>query len=60
MKSEIKCLLYLRLVGETYIFIGAFKNPVRKGFLVEKDFDEKIYSQLILPLEQFWMIITLL
>ena len=51
MESEIKCLPYLRLVGETYIFIGAFKDPVRKGFLVEKDFDEKIYPQLILPIE---------
>ena len=51
MESEIKCLPYLRLVGETYIFIGAFKDPVRKGFLVEKDFDEKIYPQLILPVE---------
>ena len=50
MKSGIKCLPYLRLVGETYIFIGAFKDPVRKGFLVEKDFDEKIYPQLILPI----------
>ena len=43
MNREIKCLPYLRLVGEAYIFIGAFKDPVRKGFLVEKDFDEKIY-----------------
>ena len=51
MNKEIKCLPYLRLVGETYIFIGAFKDPVRKGFLVEKDFDEKIYPQLILPVE---------
>ena len=51
MKTQIKCLPYLRLVGETYIFIGAFKDPVRKGFLVEKDFDEKIYPQLILPIE---------
>ena len=24
---------------------------VRKGFLVEKDFDKKIYPQLILPIE---------
>ena len=51
MESEIKCLPYLRLVGETYIFIGAFKGPVRKGYLDEKDFDEKIYPQLILPIE---------
>ena len=51
MKIEIKCLPYLRLVGETYIFIGVFKDPVRKGFLVEKDFDEKSYPQLILPIE---------
>ncbi len=51
MKPEIKCLPYLRLVGETYIFVGAFKDPIRKGFLVEKDFDEKIYPQLILPIE---------
>ena len=51
MKSEIKCLPYLRLFSETYIFIGAFKGSVRKGFLVEKDFDEKIYPQLILPIE---------
>lgn len=51
MKSKIKCLLYLRLVGGAYIFIGAFKDPVRKGFLVEKDFDDKIYPQLILPIE---------
>ena len=51
MKTEIKCLPYLSLVGETYIFVGAFKDPVRKGFLVEKDFDEKKYPQLILPIE---------
>ena len=51
MNTEIKCLSYLRLVGETYIFIGAFNDPVRKGFLVEKDFDEKLYPQLILPVE---------
>ena len=51
MKSKIKCLLYLRLVGGAYIFIGAFKDPVRKGFLVEKDFDDKINPQLILPIE---------
>lgn len=51
MKTKIKCFPYLRLVGETYIFICAFKNPVRKGYLDEKDFDEKIYPQLILPIE---------
>ncbi|WP_305557486.1 hypothetical protein [Methanobrevibacter sp. V74] len=50
MYSKIKCLPYLKLVGEAYIFIGAFKDPVRNGFLVEKDFDEKIYPQLILPI----------
>lgn len=38
------------MVGEDYIFVGAFKNPVRNGFLVEKDFDKKIYPQLILPI----------
>ena len=51
MKTEIKCLPYLKLVGETYIFIGAYKDPIRKGYLVEKDFDKKIYPQLILPIE---------
>ena len=51
MKSEIKCLPYLKLVGETYIFVGAYKDPIRKGYLVEKDFDKKIYPQLILPIE---------
>ena len=51
MKTEIKCLPYLSLVGETYIFVGAFKDPVRKGYLVEKDFDEKSCPQLILPIE---------
>lgn len=51
MKTEIKCLPYLKLVGDIYIFVGAYKDPVRKGFLVEKDFDEKIYPQLILPIE---------
>ena len=51
MKTEIKCLPYLKLVGDVYIFVGAYKDPVRKGFLVEKDFDNKIYPQLILPIE---------
>ena len=51
MKTENKCLPYLSLVGETYIFVGAFKDPVRKGYLVEKDFDEKSCPQLILPIE---------
>ncbi len=36
MKTEIKCLPYLRLDGEQYIFIGDFKNPIRKGFLDRK------------------------
>ena len=51
IKRKIKCLPYLRWVGENYIFVGAFKNPIQKGFLVEKDFDEKIYLQLILSIE---------
>ena len=34
-----------------YIFIGAFKDPIRKGFLDEKDFVEKNYVQIILPIE---------
>jgi len=51
MKTENKCLPYLSLVGKTYIFVGAFKDPVRKGYLVEKDFDEKSCPQLILPIE---------
>ena len=51
MKTEIKCLPYLSLVGETYIFVGAFKDPVRKGYLLEKYFDEKSCPQLILPIE---------
>lgn len=60
MKTEIKCIPYLKLVGKTYIFICAFKDSDRKEFLVEKDFDEKIYPQLILPIESILMIITLL
>ena len=50
MKTEIKYLPCLKLVGETYIFVGAYKDPIRKGYLVEKDFDKKIYPQLILPI----------
>ena len=51
MLREIKCLPYLRLDDKQYIFIGAFKDPVRKGFLDEKDFVEKNYVQIILPIE---------
>ena len=51
MKTEIKCLPYLRLDGEQYIFIGDFKDPIRKGFLDGKGFVEKCYIQLILPIE---------
>ena len=51
MQKEIKCLPYLKLVGKQYIFIGAFKDPVRKGFLDKKNFEEKNYHQLILPIE---------
>ena len=50
MNREIKCLPYLKLVGEAYILLLYYKDPVRKRFLVEKDFDEKIYPQLILPI----------
>lgn len=50
MKSEIKCLPYLNLVNGQYIFVGGYKDPVRKGFLNEKELDEKIYPQLILPI----------
>lgn len=32
-------------------YVGAYKDPVRKGYLVEKDFDKKICPQLILPIE---------
>lgn len=53
MKSENKCLPYLSLVNGQYIFVGVFKDPVRKGFLVEKDFVEKKYTQLILPIASF-------
>ena len=31
-----------------YILLAYYKDPVRKEFLIEKDFDEKIYPQLIL------------
>lgn len=48
--KKLNAFSYLKLVGGAYIFIGAFKDHVRKGFLVEKDFDEKIYPQLILPI----------
>ena len=51
MYKEIKCLPYLRLVGNTYIFVGGYKDPVRKGYLLEKDFDKRICPQLILPIE---------
>lgn len=50
-KQRNQCILYLRLIGEIYIFIGALKGSVQKEFLVEKDFDEKNYSQLIFPIE---------
>ena len=48
MKTKIKSLPYLRLDGKQYIFIGDFKNPIRKGFLDGKSFVEKYYVQLIL------------
>ena len=38
MKSGNKCLPYLNLINGQYIFVGAFKDPVRMGFLDEKDF----------------------
>ena len=48
MNKEIKCLPYLKLVGDTYKFVGAYKWSVWKEYLVEKDFDKKFYLQLIL------------
>ena len=41
MQSKNKYLPYLNLINGQYIFVGAFKDPVRKGFLVENDFVEK-------------------
>lgn len=53
MKSGNKCLPYLNLINGQYIFVGAFKDPLRKGFLVENDFVEKNYVQLLLPIASF-------
>lgn len=50
MKSKNKCLPYLHLEDDQYIFVGSFKDPVRKGFPCEKDFDEKTTVQIILPI----------
>lgn len=50
MKTKNKCLPYCILEDGQYIFIGAFKDPVRKGYLDEKDFDEKETIQIILPI----------
>ena len=41
MQSKNKYLPYLNLINGQYIFVGAFKDPLRKGFLVENDFVEK-------------------
>ena len=53
MQSKNKYLPYLNLINGQYIFVGAFKDPVRKGFLVENDFVEKNYAQLLLPIASF-------
>ena len=50
MKQENKCLSYLHLEDGQYIFTGAFSDPVRKGFLNEKEIDTKNYVQIILPI----------
>ena len=36
MKPEIKYLPCLRLVGETYIFVGAFNDPIQKDFWLKE------------------------
>ncbi len=44
-----------------FIYLSVLlKVSVQKEYLVEKDFDEKIYPQLILPIVSFFRIITLL
>ena len=53
MQSKNKYLPYLNLINGQYIFVGAFKDSVRKGFLVENDFVEKNYTQLLLPIASF-------
>lgn len=50
MKSKNKCLPYLELVDGQYKFIGAFKDPVRKGYLKEKEVKTKKSNQIILPI----------
>ena len=50
MKTENKSLPYLSLNNGQYIFIGSFKDPVRKGYLKEKEIDTKNYVQIILPI----------
>ena len=44
MKTEIKCISHLRLVGGTYIFIGAFKKYVRKDIGLKKILMKKFIS----------------
>ena len=50
MKQTNKCLSYLHLEDGEYIFTGAFSDPVRKGFLTEKEIDCENHVQVILPI----------
>lgn len=50
MNSEKECLPYLCLDDGQYIFVGDFVDPIRKGFLVEKEIDEINTIQIILPI----------
>ncbi len=51
MQTKNKRLPGLYLEEEQYILDGDFKDPVRKGFLVEKEIDEDKTMQIILPIK---------
>lgn len=48
------------MIGEIIYLSVLLSFSVQNEYLVEKDFDEKIYPQLILLILSFFMIITLL
>ena len=50
MKSKKECPPSLCLDEGQYIFDGDFKDPVRKGFVVEKEIDGDNSMQIILPI----------
>lgn len=50
MKSKNKCLPYLYLENNQYIFIGDIEDPKRNGRVNEVEEDRKNFVQIILPI----------